>query len=87
MLFRPGVGEIVKRAYSSERPYSTALGILPEYYENTVSESKVENVVKAYSDIPGPKGLPFIGNSWRFAPFIGKSKSKIIKIPFIFIGI
>lgn len=30
------------------------------------------NRVKPYSEVPGPKGLPIIGNSWRFAPFIGK---------------
>lgn len=27
---------------------------------------------KPYSSIPGPKELPLIGNSWRFAPIIGK---------------
>lgn len=39
-----------------------------------VSEDIVErdDCVKPYSDIPGPKQLPIIGNSWRFAPFIGK---------------
>lgn len=33
---------------------------------------EIENGVKAYSEIPGPKQLPIVGNSWRFAPFIGK---------------
>lgn len=27
---------------------------------------------KPYHEIPGPKELPGIGNSWRFAPIIGK---------------
>lgn len=27
---------------------------------------------KPYSSIPGPKEWPLIGNSWRFAPIIGK---------------
>lgn len=27
---------------------------------------------RPYSEIPGPRALPFIGNSWRFAPIIGK---------------
>lgn len=27
--------------------------------------------VKPYAEIPGPKELPIIGNSWRFAPIIG----------------
>lgn len=37
------------------------------------SEEIVENdCVKPYSEVPGPREYPFIGNSWRFAPFIGK---------------
>ena len=27
---------------------------------------------KSFHEIPGPKELPGIGNSWRFAPIIGK---------------
>lgn len=27
---------------------------------------------KPYMQIPGPKELPIIGNSWRFAPIIGE---------------
>ncbi|XP_050096636.1 probable cytochrome P450 49a1 [Anopheles aquasalis] len=29
---------------------------------------------RPYVDVPGPKGLPMIGNSWRFAPIIGQYK-------------
>lgn len=25
-----------------------------------------------YADVPGPKPVPFFGNSWRFLPYIGK---------------
>jgi hypothetical protein len=38
-----------------------------------------DKTAKPYSQVPGPKGLPFIGNSWRFAPLIGKSL--VYKIP------
>lgn len=31
---------------------------------------------KPYSSIPGPKEWPLIGNSWRFAPIIGKTNVK-----------
>lgn len=34
-----------------------------------------ENVVKEakpYRSIPGPKPLPFLGNTWRFIPYVGK---------------
>lgn len=27
---------------------------------------------KPYTEMPGPKPLPFLGNTWRFIPFIGK---------------
>lgn len=45
---------------------------------------------KPYSSIPGPKEWPLIGNSWRFAPIIGKecllfkAESKRLSIKKIF---
>jgi hypothetical protein len=30
------------------------------------------NNAKPFEDIPGPKPLPIIGNTWRFIPYIGK---------------
>lgn len=33
--------------------------------------SAKEQFAKPYVDIPGPRELPIIGNSWRFAPIIG----------------
>ena len=32
---------------------------------------EIENALP-YDEVPGPKGLPIIGNSWRFAPVIGE---------------
>lgn len=26
---------------------------------------------RPYSEIPGPRPIPFFGNTWRFIPFIG----------------
>lgn len=65
------------RAYSTDRPYSTALGIMPEMLDEIpVIEhvEKAETTLKPYSEIPGPKELPLIGNAWRFAPVIGQYK-------------
>uniref|UniRef100_A0A1B0G778 Cytochrome P450 n=1 Tax=Glossina morsitans morsitans TaxID=37546 RepID=A0A1B0G778_GLOMM len=37
--------------------------------------------VRSYSEVPGPWVIPIIGNSWRFAPFIGHYKiSKLDKV-------
>lgn len=33
---------------------------------------RVKEECKPYSEIPGPRELPLIGNSWRFAPIIGE---------------
>lgn len=43
-----------------------------------------QNRVKPYSEVPGPKGLPIIGNSWRFAPFIGKFCEIFFRMFFFF---
>lgn len=72
--------KLVRRAFvrnysSNDRTFSTAIGITDGYYNDEVFEYKIEKVgviPKEYSDIPGPKELPIIGNAWRFAPFIGE---------------
>ncbi|KAG5899874.1 hypothetical protein JTB14_012337 [Gonioctena quinquepunctata] len=72
----PKIIRALKRAYSKERPYSTALGVIPGSIED-IYEYKIERVdtsVKEYHEIPGPKELPIIGNAWRFAPIIGQYK-------------
>lgn len=32
---------------------------------------------KEYSELPGPKSLPLLGNNWRFMSYIGKFLSNI----------
>lgn len=57
------------------------MGVFPEYEEEMLTERSDVNVlddVKAYSEIPGPKELPIIGNAWRFAPIIGTHSLSII---------
>ncbi|OAD61457.1 putative cytochrome P450 49a1 [Eufriesea mexicana] len=33
---------------------------------------------RPYSEIPGPKPVPFLGNTWRFIPFIGDFKIQAV---------
>lgn len=73
-LLPPQIISFVRRSYSTDRSYSTALGVLPDYDVEVVPEG-VDDVacdVKPYSAIPGPRELPIIGNAWRFAPIIGE---------------
>lgn len=64
--------------YSTDRPYSTAFGVFPDMLspilERVEKTDSVAATPKPFSAIPGPKGLPFIGNSWRFAPIVGHYK-------------
>lgn len=68
---------LVKRA-----SFSSAVNVLPELSE--IDSDVLNNRIhieqelfdtkppRPYSSIPGPKEWPLIGNSWRFAPIIGK---------------
>lgn len=39
---------------------------------------------KPYSQVPGPKPLPIVGNSWRFFPIIGQySITEVAKISYM----
>ncbi|XP_060529813.1 probable cytochrome P450 49a1 [Cylas formicarius] len=62
------------RQFTAERNYSTAFEISPAICDHVYQRpvKKQECFVKPYSDIPGPKELPIIGNAWRFAPLIGQ---------------
>lgn len=76
---RRATNALVKRT-----TFSSAINIFPNDVANSKAaantpESIIENEsakqsaqIRPYSEVPGPKGLPLIGNSWRFAPLIGK---------------
>lgn len=64
-------------------PFSTAAVQIPAELSSTSDRFKNPQIdskeiddahIKPYSEVPGPKGLPFIGNSWRFAPVVGHYK-------------
>lgn len=68
------------RAIVSRTTFSSAVNILPELtieqnLGTRLQDDEITNELKSakpYSQIPGPKELPLIGNSWRFAPIIGE---------------
>lgn len=65
---------------------STEIGTIDQSITNRLREDTIitpvlDHVVpKPYANIPGPKELPFIGNSWRFAPIIGKLENLFLFI-------
>lgn len=78
---RTATNALVKRT-----TFSSAINIFPNEVasnkattpENIINENdgittKQTTQIRSYSEVPGPKGLPLIGNSWRFAPLIGKA--------------
>lgn len=73
----------VTSALVKRTSFSSAVNVLPaelSEIESDVLNNRIhiENDLidtsppKPYSSIPGPKEWPLIGNSWRFAPIIGK---------------
>lgn len=72
MSTRTAANSLVKRT-----AFSSAINIFPNdvptpEIATTENETTKRSNIRPYTDIPGPKGLPIIGNSWRFAPIIGK---------------
>ncbi|KAB0797032.1 hypothetical protein PPYR_11093 [Photinus pyralis] len=61
---------ISRRYYSTDRPFSTV--VLPEMLEDYQRETVEKTIPKSYSEVPGPRSLPIVGNTWRFAPVIGQ---------------
>ncbi|PSN42871.1 putative cytochrome P450 49a1 [Blattella germanica] len=61
---------------SGKRPHTTSLQ--PSVTDLVHPGYKHENAAKPYSEVPGPKELPFIGNAWRFLPFI--DYGKVVKV-------
>lgn len=75
---RTAANSLVKRT-----TFSSAINIFPngvaaakgtpaEHINNEIDNVAKPAQIRPYSEVPGPKGLPLIGNSWRFAPLIGK---------------
>lgn len=54
---------------------STHIKNVFRYKSSEASALCIENKIvqpKPYSEIPGPKPIPLLGNTWRLLPFIGQ---------------
>ncbi|KAE8745658.1 Cytochrome P450 CYP301 [Frankliniella occidentalis] len=60
---RPLLGHVVRPSTSTATP-SSAAG------DDAVLHGSV-NDVRGYDEVPGPRPVPFLGNSWRFLPVVG----------------
>lgn len=69
------VGQRIANSLLKRSAFSSAINVLPNEAAATTIDPPVADFrghVKPYSEVPGPKELPLIGNSWRFAPLIGE---------------
>lgn len=66
---------------ASVRNQSSVSGLLDAEsaaLDNTgLSQGELDSA-RPYSQVPGPKPYPLLGNTWRLLPYIGKCKSKIV---------
>ena len=53
-----------------KRPHTTSLQ--PVVEDLVDADIRQINDVKPYSEVPGPRELPLVGNAWRFLPIIGE---------------
>lgn len=77
MSARTAANSLVKRT-----AFSSAINIFPNDVpppaaQTAPNEATKNDQPRPYAEVPGPKGLPFIGNSWRFAPLIGKTSIQL----------
>lgn len=74
--FSTAVNIIPAEINSIEQNVGGIVGDVGRLQDDIATEYKL---AKPYADVPGPKEFPLIGNSWRFAPIIGKLIKKIEK--------
>ena len=41
-----------------------------KFQGKSVNAKDVRNI-RNYDEVPGPRAIPLLGNSWRFLPFVG----------------
>lgn len=77
----PLLGHISKslnRTRSSLAAAATTENLCPHHHEDVQD-------IRPYSEVPGPKPVPFLGNTWRLLPIIGQYQvSDVAKLSQIF---
>lgn len=58
--------------FQSKREYSTNVKQNIDDSNDLHCTLEEWNNAKPFTDMPGPKPSPIVGNTWRFLPFIGK---------------
>ncbi|KAL9699090.1 hypothetical protein quinque_002531 [Culex quinquefasciatus] len=76
------VGQRIANSLLKRSAFSSAINVLPNEVAATPAATatladpqqlaELGGHVRPYTEVPGPKELPLIGNSWRFAPLIGQ---------------
>lgn len=67
------VTKILKpRKYYNVRWISKSVKREQELLEPSLAETEEWSLAKPYSEVPGPRPLPLIGNTWRLLPIIGQ---------------
>jgi hypothetical protein len=61
--------KFVRRSNVGKRAKSSSVGVMDESFISLDTEELVNAL--PYSQVPGPKGVPILGNNWRFLPLIG----------------
>ncbi|KAK2580062.1 hypothetical protein KPH14_012346 [Odynerus spinipes] len=65
------VGQLLRSNTSKGRKYRQEI-LSRMLYTETCANLDVEVNVKPYHEIPGPKPIPILGNTWRMLPVIGQ---------------
>ncbi|CAL7945298.1 unnamed protein product [Xylocopa violacea] len=71
-IFNFEFNQLLRRSVVSSRIIRTLESLATEVVEQDGSRCR------SYSEIPGPKPIPFLGNTWRFIPFIGNFKIQAV---------
>lgn len=62
----------IKYLFEGSQKRALVTAVEHSHFRKNSVQINTEKLVKSYSEVPGPKELPLIGNAWRFLPIIGE---------------